>query len=115
MIILFIIGLMLGAIAVVFALQNVAIVTVSFFNWQLTSSISVIVILSIISGILIALLLFLPESIKSHFRYKKLKKENSKLEEELRKQKEKTVFAKSTPASHEDIVKIEDGVIGDHM
>jgi lipopolysaccharide assembly protein A len=111
MIILFILGLLLGAVAVIFALQNVAIVTVTFFSWSITSSLSVIVSLAILSGILIALLLFLPESISNYFGYRKLKKENAKLIEELRKQKELTTFAKSTPPTKEDIYKIEDGVI----
>ncbi len=115
MIILFIIGLLLGALAVVFALQNVAIITVTFFSWELTASLSVVVALSIISGILIALLLFLPESINNYFRYRKLKKENHRLEEELRKQKQATVFAKNTPPTRDDIAKIEDGVIEDHI
>jgi uncharacterized integral membrane protein len=113
MIILFVFGLLLGAVAVVFALQNVAIITVSFFSWQLTGSLALILLLAITSGVLIAILLLLPEFISNYFKYKSLKKDNKRLEEELRKQKELTVFAKNTPPTDEEISKIENGAIDD--
>lgn len=111
MITLFIVGLLLGAAAVIFALQNVAVITVTFFSWQLTGSLSLILLLTITSGVLITIFLLLPEFINNYFRYKNLKKENKNLEEELRKQKELTVFAKHTPPTDEEISKIEHGAI----
>jgi uncharacterized integral membrane protein len=110
MIILFALGLLLGAFAVIFALQNIAIVTVSFFSWEVTGSLALILSLAIALGILITLLLILPEFIKNYLNYKNLKAENSKLEEELRKQKELTVFAKNTPVTKEEISQIEHGI-----
>lgn len=110
MIILFIVGLVLGAVSVIFALQNIAIITVSFFSWQITGSLALILSLALAMGLLIAILLILPESIANYFRYRKLIKENINLAEELRKQKELTVFAKNTPATPEEIMKIEHGV-----
>ncbi len=109
MIILFILGLLLGAVAVVFSLQNVEVVTITFFNWSLTGPLSVVLLMSILMGILIVLLILLPGSIGNYFRYKKLKKENASLEEELRKQKEKTAFAKNSPPTSSDIASIENG------
>lgn len=111
MIILFIVGLLLGVVSVIFALQNIAVVTISFFSWTLTGSLALILLLAITSGILIAVLLLLPESINNYFKYKKLKKENGVLTEELRKQKELTVFAKNTPPTEEEISKIEHGAV----
>lgn len=111
MIILFIAGLLLGGAAVIFALENVAVITVTFFSWQFTSSLAVILILAIFSGVLVTLLLLLPESINNYFRYRTLRKENNKLKEELQKQKELTVFAKNTPLSSSDISNIEQGAI----
>jgi lipopolysaccharide assembly protein A len=109
MIILFIVGLLLGAVAVIFALQNITVITVTFFSWQLTGSLALILSLAIGAGVLITAFLILPESIKNYFRYKNLKKDNERLEEELRKQKELTVFAKHTPPTEEEISKIEHG------
>ena len=109
MIILFILGLLLGAVAVVFSLQNIDVVTIAFFNWKMTGSLSVVLLLAILVGMLVVLLIILPGSAKNYFRYRRLKKENSRLEEELRKQKEKTVFAKTVPPTEADIASIEDG------
>ncbi|MEO5635132.1 MAG: LapA family protein [Candidatus Paceibacterota bacterium] len=109
MIILFIIGILLGAVSVIFAFQNVAVITVSFFSWELTGPLAYVLLLAITSGILIAVLMLLPESIGNHFRYRSLRKENEKLAEELKKQKELTVFAKNTPPTEEEIRKIEEG------
>jgi uncharacterized integral membrane protein len=113
MIILFIIGLLLGAVAVIFALQNIDIVTVTFFSWHLTGSLALILLLTIASGILIVSLLVLPGSVVNYFRYKKLEKENKNLTEELRKQKELTIFAKITPIDQEAISSIDHGSISD--
>ena len=111
MFILFIIGLILGGVAVTFALQNVGVITVIFFAWQVTGSLSLILILSMLVGILITLLILLPKSIDDYFKYKNLIKEIDKLKEELRKQKELTLFAKKTYPSSKDIAKIENGAI----
>jgi uncharacterized integral membrane protein len=109
MIILFIIGLLLGAVSVVFALQNIASVTVVFFAWQLTGSLALIILMALLTGILITLLLLLPESISTYFNYRRLQKANANLAEELRKQKELTVFAKTTPPTESEIRDIENG------
>ena len=111
MIILFVIGLLLGAVSVIFALQNVAVITVSFFSWQLTGSLALILLLALASGFLIAMLFLLPELVGNFFRYKNLQKGNEKLEEELRKQKELTVFAARTPITPEETSRIEQGEI----
>ena len=115
MIILFILGLLLGVFSVIFALQNTEVVTVTFFNWDLTSSLSVVFGLAVFSGMLVVVLISLPSSIKSYIRYRKLAKTNRALEEELKKQKEKVVFAKTVEAKPEDIAKIENGVIDDKI
>ncbi len=113
MIILFVAGLLLGVVSVIFALQNIDVVTISFFSWHLTGSLALILLLTITTGVLIAILLLLPEFIKNYFKYKNLKEENVDLAEELRKQKELTVFAKNTPPTREEISKIEHGEIYD--
>ncbi|MFZ2149621.1 MAG: LapA family protein [Minisyncoccia bacterium] len=110
MIILFILGLLLGAVSVVFALQNIAVITVNFFSWQLTGSLALVLLLAMTSGLMIAVFLLLPEFISNYFKYKSLKKENQNLAEELRKQKELTVFAKNTSPTAEEISEIEKGV-----
>lgn len=107
----FVFGILIGGAAVVFALQNIGVVTVTFFAWQISGSLAVILILAIITGMLTMSLLVLPSSISNSFKQKKLAKEIKKLEEELRKQKELTSFAKGAHASEADIARIENGAI----
>ena len=54
---IFIIGIILGAVVVVFILQNIAPVSVVFLGWNLDGSLSVIVLLAIVAGMLISWLL----------------------------------------------------------
>ncbi len=114
MIILFIAGLLLGAVSVIFALQNIAVITVTFFSWTITGSLAVILLATLAMGILITILLLLPESIKNYFKYRALEKENKKLHEELEKQKELTVFAKKDTPTPEVMASIEHGAIDAH-
>lgn len=107
----FILGLLLGGAVVVFVLQNISVITVTFIAWQLTGSLAVILIISVLSGILITILMVLPGSIDNYWSYRKLSKEYKKLEEELRKQKELTFFAKKIPPTPENIANIENGAI----
>ena len=113
MIILFIAGLILGAITIVFDLQNSALVTVYFFNWQWESSMSVMLTLTFFAGIAMTCLMLLPETISSYFQYRRLKKENIALAEELRKQKELTHFAKKVSATQEELRSLDEGVIAE--
>lgn len=114
MIILFIIGLLLGAVSVIFALQNTAVITVTFFSWTITGSLAVILLAALAMGICITILLLLPETVKNYFKYRSLLKENQKLHEELQRQKELTLFAKKDIPSDEVIASIEHGAIDTH-
>jgi uncharacterized integral membrane protein len=107
-------GLLLGGIAVIFVLQNVVIITINFFSWQLTGSLAMILLTAILSGMLISALFIVPELIHNYFKNKGLNKKITQLEEELRKQEELTVFAKNVPPTAEDIKKIEDGAIANY-
>ncbi len=113
MIIFFILGILLGGFAVIFTLQNISSVTITFFSYQLVGSLSTVLALSLLVGVVVTLLFVLPASISNYFKYNSLKKENAKLAEELRKQKELTVFAKDTPPTKEDISNIENGAVAD--
>lgn len=104
-----ILGIILGVVAMIFALQNVTLIVVNFFGWHLQGSLALILMMGVLTGILIALLIVLPESITNYFRYKRLLKENANLEEELKRQKELTHFAKTNPPTEEDLRRIEEG------
>jgi uncharacterized integral membrane protein len=100
-----ILGIVLGAFSIIFALQNITPVTLTFFSWQFQGSLALVLLLAAGVGIVTSLLVVLPETISSYFSYRRLQKANVKLEEELRKQKELTAFAKKTPPSLEELSK----------
>lgn len=108
---LFLLGLALGILAVIFTLQNVDVITVSFFSWHITGSLAVILLFTILSGVLIALLMVLPQSIGTYFEARTLRKRIKQLEGELEHQKQMTAFAHKTPATPSDIAHIEHGAI----
>lgn len=78
-----ILGLLLGSVTVIFALQNTEIITVSFFSYEFSGSLALILLLAALSGVVVCLFLSVPEMIKNHLNFRALKKQNKKMEEEL--------------------------------
>ncbi len=74
---------MLGAAFIIFILQNVTPITVTFFTYHLSGSLSVILLLSLLAGMLITILILLPSFVRDEFRVSKLKKQNDDLANEL--------------------------------
>ncbi len=83
MIILFIIGLVLGAFVIIFAAQNVTSITVVFLAWKFEGSLALILVLAVVSGILICSFLSLPDIIRKRFQISRLRDKNEELKEEL--------------------------------
>ena len=102
MIIFLILGVLVGAISVVFVLQNIMPVTVSFFAWHLDGSLAVILFLAFAAGVLMTLLFLLPSFIRDEWQYSRLRKRTRSLEDELAQAKQ------TAPA--EPIVEVSDTV-----
>lgn len=111
MIALFAVGLILGVVIVTFALQNTEIITVTFFSWEFTGSLALILFLTVAAGMVVTVFLILPKSISNYFKYQKVVNENRKLDEEIRKQKEVIVFAERKIPAQAEISSIENGNI----
>ncbi len=77
------VGFVLGAAALLFAIQNTATVALTFLGWQFTSSLAVVVLASVVVGILISILATLPAALSRTFRIMGLKKENKNLMQEV--------------------------------
>lgn len=75
-------GFVLGAGAILFALQNPSIVALRFFGWQFESSLALLIILAVSAGALLGMLFSIPSLIRSGFRIRALKKENKVLFDE---------------------------------
>lgn len=87
MLLSFIIGIVLGAIAVIFAFQNVAVVTVSFFAWQLTGSLAIVILGTLLCGIVLTLLFLLPSVIRDELYLSTIKRQKREVEDELARYK----------------------------
>ncbi len=60
MILLLIMSLLIAVLAIVFAVQNAAPVTVTFLLWQFKGSLALILLLTFVLGVIVALLAVLP-------------------------------------------------------
>jgi uncharacterized integral membrane protein len=82
MVLFLIVGLIIGAVSVVFVLQNIVSITVTFLTWQLTGSLAVILLAALIAGMLIASLIVLPSLIKAEWQIRVYRKRLKQLEDE---------------------------------
>lgn len=78
-----VLALLIAILAVVFALQNITAVTISFFAWQVSGSLSLILLLALAIGFLVGILVMLPSSIKSKMQLSNLRKSKKALEKEV--------------------------------
>jgi lipopolysaccharide assembly protein A len=78
-----ILALVIAIIAVIFALQNSAVITISFFVWKVTGSLSLILLVTLAIGVLIGLLVLAPSAIKNSFQVSGHRKRIGTLEKEL--------------------------------
>ncbi len=77
------IGLILGAAFVVFALQNTQNVMVTFLGWGFDGSVAIIVIAAMLAGIIISLLFSIPGFIRNMVSESRLRGHNETLRKEL--------------------------------
>ncbi len=78
-----ILALLIAILAVIFALQNITAVTISFFAWEVSGSLSLILLLALALGFLIGVLVMLPTVIKHKVQVSNQRKQKNKLEKEL--------------------------------
>ncbi|MES2225370.1 MAG: LapA family protein [Patescibacteria group bacterium] len=77
-----ILGFVLGAAAIIFALQNNEMVALSFLGWQFESSLALVIILATAVGTLLGVLLSVPSIIRRSFAIMSLKRANRGLHDE---------------------------------
>lgn len=79
---LLILGLLIAVLAVIFAAQNMAAVTITVFAWHVETRLAVALMIALIAGALIAVLLSLPGSIKNGIALGGSKKKLTQIETE---------------------------------
>ncbi len=83
MILSLILGLVVGGLSVIFALQNVFPVTVTFLSWEITASLALLIAISVLVGLVIAALVSIPGAIANAMTISALRKENKRLNDDL--------------------------------
>lgn len=91
MILSLIIGVLLGAAAVVFAFENTEIVSLTYLGRGFETSVALLVLMAVATGILISILVSLPSAVGSAFRTMGLKRENKKLVNEVEEARREAV------------------------
>jgi len=81
-----IIVLLFAVMAVIFAVQNVEVVPISFLFWQTEGSLALVLLLALVTGVVIGLLVTLPTRIKFSRELSKRKKEIAGLEGTVQEQ-----------------------------
>lgn len=82
-----IVALVIAVIAVIFALQNAITVTISFLAWEVTGSLSLVLLITLAIGAVIGLLVLAPSAIKNSLTVSSNRKRIGALEHELEEQK----------------------------
>ncbi len=99
MFIFLIIGLLLGALVIIFAVQNIATVAVVFLTWRFEGSLALIVVLAIATGMVISWLLSLSQTMKRNAVISALTRENEMLKGEVVNKKVEVETEKSKLAA----------------
>lgn len=88
MIISLVLGIILGGITVIFALQNTAVVAVTFLSWQLTAPLALILLACMLGGIALVLLVILPFLIRDEMAARRITREKKAVEEDYARYRE---------------------------
>ncbi len=80
-----ILALVIAIIAVIFALQNTAAVTISFFAWEVGGSLSLVVLVTLVIGVLVGWLFVAPSLVKNSLQGSGQRKRITELEKEVEK------------------------------
>ncbi|HVV15072.1 MAG TPA: LapA family protein [Candidatus Paceibacterota bacterium] len=76
-------GIILGAVAVIFILQNVAVVTVTFLGFQFAASLALVLLTTLLVGLITALLILVPSLMRDLMYLGQIKREKKALEDEV--------------------------------
>lgn len=76
-------AILVAAVAVIFALQNTGLISVSFLFWSFTGSLALVVLLTVSLGALISFLASLPAIIRRDLTIRSQKKRVNELETNL--------------------------------
>ncbi|MEA1939868.1 MAG: LapA family protein [Candidatus Caldatribacteriota bacterium] len=97
-----ILAIIIAIIAVIFALQNAATITVGFLMWKFESSLALVLLVAIALGIIISLLVSVPSRIKEIKVISSQKRKIKELESDLQEKSEKSDSEREGKIKSED-------------
>ncbi len=100
--ILLLISLVIAIIAVIFALQNMTTVTISFLFWSIKGSLALVLLITLAAGVLISSLVSLPGFIGGKWTHSSQRKKLSSLEAERNMYKQRAETAEKDVKDLED-------------
>ena len=100
--------LLVAIVAVVFALQNTAAITVSFFTWSVSASLSLLLIVTLALGFILAILMMAPSLFKRGWLTSGLKRKVASLEREKAAQGKKDAVTAAAAVASEAAAKVEE-------
>ena len=119
MVLLVILSLIMVILAVLFALQNAAVVTINFGAWQLEQSLAIVLLTTLGLGIIISLLLSLPTIFKQRWQNSQQKSKISELQTKLKATNQTTLQQQQSNLAQQEAVQellqafeFSDGVTG---
>jgi len=84
-----IVALGIAVLAVLFALQNSMLITISFLSWEISGSLSLVLLATLAIGVLIGLLVLTPSALKKTIKTSSQRKRINALEHEVSEHKAK--------------------------
>jgi putative membrane protein len=83
MILSLLLGVILGAVSVIFALENITTVTVTLMTWQVSAPLALILIGSMLCGVIVTLLVLLPSVIRDELYLSTIKRQKKEADDAL--------------------------------
>ena len=102
--VLIIIALLIAIVAVIFALQNVTAITVTFLFWSFNGSLALVLLITLAVGVIISLLASAPGLVRGKWTTSNQKKKLSTLEAERNTFKQKAEEAEADVRTLEEQV-----------
>ncbi len=104
MVFLVIIGLIMTIVAILFALQNAAVVTMNFGTWQLQQSLAIVLIATLGLGIIISMLLSLPTIFRQRWQNSQQTSKISELQTKLKTNNQSTLQQQQSNIAQQEAV-----------
>ena len=104
MLIYIIAGLIIAILAVIFALQNMTAVTITFFLWSIQGSLALVLLVTLAVGVLVSFLVSQPGLIRARWANASQKKKLASLETE------RTAYQQKAEAAEKDVRQLEEQV-----